>query len=77
MYEYKVLDGAIITKKKQSFSQAFENLLNEMAKDGWEFYYQTSTKELIPQGCLFFASKPIEKYNQTFIFRREKKETTI
>ena len=73
MYEYKVIDGHIISKKGKQFSETFEHLLNEMSVEGWEFYSQSDITQYIPGGCLF--GSPEIKVRQTFIFRRQVVDT--
>lgn len=78
MYEYKVVSGNISVNhsKKETLEGVVENMLNTMQAEGWEFYSQGTTSEVIPPGCLgsLLGRETTIRYHQTFIFRRKKQE---
>ena len=78
MYEYKVISGNISVNrsKNETIEGVIENLLNKMQAEGWEFYSQGTTSEIVSPGCLgtLFGREATIHYHQTFIFRKKKQE---
>lgn len=76
MYEYKVVSGNISVNhsKKETVEGVVEKMLNTMQSEGWEFYSQGTTSEIVSPGCLgmLFGKKETIIYHQTFIFRKKK-----
>lgn len=79
MYEYKTVDvpKTLIAKEGRSLSQelalCIKNLINENAKDGWEFYRADEYTVSEPQGCLavFAGSKGQFGTFNILVFRKE------